>query len=449
MMKRKLVLIGAGSVSFTRSVIINLLEDTQREWTVALVDIEPVALEAAYKLCRKILREQGSGIELTKTVDRCEALPGADYVVTTIGVGGRVSWEQDVVIPRKYGIFQPVGDTAMPGGISRAMRMIPAMLAITRDVQRLCPQAKFFNYSNPMSTICRAVRKATGAEIVGLCHGVFMMEWYLADFVGKPREECTSLYAGINHLTYMYDFRHQGVDQFPAMHKKLAEIEAAGWDFSDITKPLPKDAAKILEFPFCWTVFRECGAFPAPGDYHVIEFYPERFPGGRIYGGTMGVDVPIRFEDFIEGGDREFDSMKEWAELEGKLPEEAYHVHVREKLLDMIDSMEGDKRAIFPVNVPNNGAVPNLPDHAILEIPAVAAHCGVCPIQLRNFPDHIAAMVAKQLAIIEVTVDAALQGNRNLFIEAIMLGGYIQDKTQVERMVDELIQAQKPYLPQF
>ena len=133
------------------------------------------------------------------STERRDVLPGADVVVTTIAVGGRRAWEADVLIPRKYGVFQPVGDTAMPGGISRAMRMIPAMVAIARDVQALCPNALFFNYANPMTANCLAIRRATGAEVIGLCHGTFGTERYLARFAGVPAERVTTLGVGLNH----------------------------------------------------------------------------------------------------------------------------------------------------------------------------------------------------------------------------------------------------------
>ena len=121
---------------------------------------------------------------MTATTDRRAVLNGADYVVTTIAVGGRAGWQRDIEIPRAYGIFQPVGDTALPGGISRAMRMIPQMIAIARDIAELCPDAVFFNYSNPMTAICRAIRKDTGVPVIGLCHGVHHVEGQIARFLG-------------------------------------------------------------------------------------------------------------------------------------------------------------------------------------------------------------------------------------------------------------------------
>ena len=115
----------------------------------------------------------GASIVLKTAVDRKAVLKGATVVVTTIGVGGRRAWEQDVFIPRKFGLYYPVGDTSGPGGTSRALRMVPAMVDIARDVLDLAPDALFINYANPMAVICRAVHKATGADMIGLCTGTW------------------------------------------------------------------------------------------------------------------------------------------------------------------------------------------------------------------------------------------------------------------------------------
>ena len=142
-------------------------------------------------------------------------------VVLTVGVGGRRAWEVDVEIPRAYGIYQPVGDSVLPGGISRAMRTIPVLVEIARDVQALCPDALFFNYSNPMTANCLAIRKATGLEVIGLCHGVFHVERQLAAFIGAPHQEVTTLYAGLNHLTFIFDLRWKGRDAWPIARARL------------------------------------------------------------------------------------------------------------------------------------------------------------------------------------------------------------------------------------
>ena len=152
MPRLKLVLIGAGSTVFTQRLVADIILAGEADlWELALVDIDPVTLDAVNKLVAKMLVAKNAQIPVVATTDRRDVLRGADFVVTTIAVGGRKGWQRDIEIPRRHGIFQPVGDTAMPGGISRAMRMIPQMIAIASDVADLCPDAHFFNYSNPMT----------------------------------------------------------------------------------------------------------------------------------------------------------------------------------------------------------------------------------------------------------------------------------------------------------
>ena len=160
--RQTVVLVGAGSVTFTQVLVADFARTCPPDGLrLALVDTNPDALEVIARLVRRMVALLGADIEVLASTERRDVLPGADAVVTTISVGGRRAWEQDVFIPRRYGVFQPVGDTAMPGGISRAARMIPALVAIARDVVALCPDALFFNYANPMSANFLAIRRAT------------------------------------------------------------------------------------------------------------------------------------------------------------------------------------------------------------------------------------------------------------------------------------------------
>ena len=228
MSRHKLVLIGAGSTVFTQRLVADIILAGEADaWELALVDIDPVTLKAVDRLVAKMLEAKGAAIPVTATTDRRAVLPGADYVVTTIAVGGRMGWQRDIEIPRQYGIFQPVGDTALPGGISRAMRMIPQMVAIARDVAELCPDAVFFNYSNPMTAICRAIRKETGVPVIGLCHGVHHVEGVIARFLGVAEGSISSFGIGLNHLTFLTRLFHDGADARPMIHARLAEQKAS------------------------------------------------------------------------------------------------------------------------------------------------------------------------------------------------------------------------------
>jgi alpha-galactosidase len=370
-------------------------------------------------------------------------------VVTTIGVGGRRAWEADVFIPRKYGIYQPVGDTAMPGGISRALRMIPAMIDIARDIGQLAPDALFFNYSNPMTANCWAVRKATGVPVVGLCHGTFHVTRQLAEFAGAPPAQVTSLFAGLNHLTFIFDLRHNGRDLWPDVRARLTH-EARTPDAQDVSDAPFGRGFRALDNPFSWSLFDTYGAYPSANDRHVVEFFPERFPGGRYYGKTLGLDV-FSFEKTIAAGDRIYAAMREQAlgqaPLDERIFERAEGEH--EQLLDILDSIWHDRCRLFAVNLPNRNAVPNLPADAVLELPAAATGSGLRAIQLTDFSDTTAAVLARKISSIRLTVEAALMGRRDLVVEALLADGAVSDPDTAAKMTEELLNAHRPYLNRF
>ncbi|UVI33312.1 family 4 glycosyl hydrolase [Paenibacillus spongiae] len=454
-MRKKLILIGAGSAMFTQGLVSDLIRYAKRngtKWHLGLVDPDPRAFDSIHKLSAKMIAAKEADIELSFSTERADILPGADYIAATVGVGGRRAWEQDVFIPRKYGIFQPVGDTAMPGGISRAMRMVPAMVDIARDAAKLCPDAFFFNYSNPMTVICRAISKATGTRAVGLCHGVHDSERHLAAFAGLDPARLTSYAVGVNHLTFLFDIRYDGKDARPILLEKYRELKREELENQNIGSSFAEMGGmpSTIGDPFAWELFERFNAYPAPGDRHITEFFPERFPQGQYYGKVLGKDA-YSFENVIEWGDSIYERMDRLGQSPDPLPAEffANEAGEHEQLIDIIDSIEHDGRRVYSANMTNNGSVPNLPGHAVLEMPCVATARGFMPMQTTDFPDTLAQLTAKPIAIAELTVDAALQGDRRLFEEAVLLGGYLTDRVQVERMVDELIAAHIAHLPQF
>lgn len=453
----KLVLIGAGSAMFTQGLVADLILSPQLgPYELALVDIDPAALDVAEKLSRQLIEQAGADVTLTASTDRRDVLPGADYVLTTIGVGGRRAWEQDVFIPRKYGIYQPVGDSVMPGGISRAMRMIPALVDIARDVKALCPDALFINYSNPMTANCWAIRRETGVNVIGLCHGAFRVERALAAIAGAPPDEVTSVAIGLNHLTFFTGLWHHGRDLMPTIREKVAAVlHDPAVNAPESGVPFPEAGNTFSDHaiganPFSWSLFEAYGGYPSANDRHTSEFFPERFPGGKYYGRTLGVDA-YSLEEVIAWGDNIYEDMRAQAQGEKPLNEKLLERRVgeHEQLLEIIASIQGDQRRIFYANLPNEGAVPNLPYDAILELPTVAMAGGMRPIHFDDFSGPLAAVLTRKIATVQLTVEAALTGSRELFTEALLSDGAVTDRTVAGQLRDELLEAHRRHLPQF
>jgi len=449
-----IVLIGAGSAMFTIGVVSDLIKSGLKT-RLALVDIDPDALEVAHKLTAKMIAARNAPIQLDASTDRRKVLKDAEVVITTIGVGGRRAWEQDVFIPRKYGVWMPVGDTAGPGGTSRAMRMIPAMVAIARDVLELAPESLFFNYANPMAPVCHAVRVATGAPVVGLCIGTWETVNYLAGALSADRGDLSFNVAGINHMTWFSDICLNGKDVMPALkehaHRVVAKTHLAVERADKGETPIPHTGSPFdssLEHPFSWQCLLWFDAFPAPLDRHVTEFFPQLFRDGSYYGKTLGMDE-FRFEDTIAAGDQIYGEMRSDALSEVPLTEAYFTRHggEHEQVVEIIQAIRDNQSKVFFASLPNTGQAPNLPVNAIVETPAVTDGRGIHPIQQASLPTAAAGALATRFAWVEAVTEAALEGSRDKFIQALILDGAAGSPDIAVRMADELIAAHQAYLP--
>ncbi len=440
MEKKKIVLIGAGSAMFTQGLVMDLIEhEWDVKWSLALCDIDPNILKPMERLVRKMLDQQHSDIELTASVDRCDVLPGADFVVSTIGVGGRRAWEQDVFIPRKYGIYQPVGDSVAPGGMSRSLRMIPALIAITEDIMRLCPNAYFFNYANPMTANCRAINKATGFPVVGLCHGVKNGQRRMAGYLGIDASKFQVYAAGLNHMVFAYDFRLDGKDARPLFDAKFAVDEAK-----------PNSTFALALGPLSRELYHRYGVLPVSDDRHYSEFTSAYFGKGAYFGRTLGIES-YSFEATIKGGDDIYDEVLALAASDQPLPDTFFSrlEGEHEELCNIIDCLMHDGRKAFYVNLPNRGVINGIADDTVVESLALCGGRGFIRTDCVDLSPALISIIAKHAMIDELIVEAALTGNRDCFIEAILQGGYLNDRDKIAQMADKMLEAQAEYLPQF
>lgn len=451
--RHTLVLVGAGSAVFTRGLLADLISARDLgDWEVRLVDVNEEALAKTTVLARKMVEARGMGehITVTGTADRREALPGADFVVACVGVGGRPAWQADHEICMRHGVYQPVGDSVMPGGVSRLIRTTPVLVDIARDVLELAPDAYFFNYSNPMTANVMAMAKYAGATgVVGLCHGMHHVQHHLAAFVGKPFEETSTLYAGINHLTFVYDFRWQGTDAWPLVRAKVDRELAEPFDPDDIGN-IFADGTRAWHNPFSWEIFRRYGAFPAAEDRHVTEFFPERWAKGGYYGKTLGVDA-FSVPEIMDWGENRYQSMVAQADGTVPLDESIFDRSSgeQEQLIAIVRSVLTDSREMFSCNVLNAGNMPGIPDDAAVEIPGVATARGIRPVAVPDLSAPLTAILNRRLSSVYLGVEAAMTGDRDLVVEAILADGAVTEPDAAARLADDLVTAQLEHLPRF
>jgi alpha-galactosidase len=334
-------------------------------------------------------------------------------------------------VPRRFGIHQSVGDTAMPGGISRALRQIPPLVEIAHDVAALAPDALFVNYANPMAPICLAIERATDADVLGLCSGLSATEAHVASLLGRDRESLQFRAAGINHLTWIVEARDGGRDVFPEIGTAIAA----------------RDDIRSAD-PFSWELFRAHRAIPAPLDRHVTEFYPGVGAAGGYFGRTLGVDA-FSFEETIAWGDRIHEEMR--AQAEGHMPLDT-EIGGGEPVeaIAIARALWGDAAPVAAsMNLQNSGQVPQLSAGAIVETTAAADASGLHPVASPDLPEPVAEVLRRHVESHVLTITAALNGDRDAFVEALLVDGNVTDHASAKVLADELIAAQRDHLPQF
>ncbi len=424
----KITFIGAGSVVFTKNLLGDILSFPElQDCTVSLHDIDPGRLDVAEQMALWTAQTLGAHPTIEASADRKRALAGSDYVINMIQVGGHAATLIDFEIPAKYGLKQTIGDTHSIGGIFRALRTIPVMIDLAHDMEAVCPGAILLNYTNPMSMLCWAVFKATSIPIVGLCHSVQHTTWQISQYAGVPYEEVTYLGAGINHVAWLLRFEHNGKDAYPLLRQALD----AG--------RIPADDLVRAE------LFRRLGYYVTESSEHNAEYSAHFIPHD---GEIERLNIPIN--EYVR---RSEDNLKEFEQIREKLMRgEAFEIERSAEYASLIiHSMETGQPRVIYGNVQNNGLIENLPEGCCVEVPCLVDRNGVQPTRIGMLPPQLAGMSRLHVAVQELTVRAALEGNRDYVYHAAMLDPLTAATLPLDRiwsMVDELIAAHGNCLPE-
>lgn len=442
----KIVIIGAGSTSFTPGLLADITASRLfSDATLALVDINPDSAETMAHYAERVARQRGVNLRVEHASDRREVLAGADFVTVTIAVGGVRAWERDVRIPEAHGIWQTVGDSVGPGGVFRALRHVPELVAIARDMEELCPDAWLFNYTNPLTALVRAVQKTSPIKCVGLCHGVMHTRDAIAHDLGIPAADLHVTVAGLNHLGWVVDMRHEGKDVYPRFRELVQ-----GW----LASP-PTDSGDPYEgFQEVSTRLMEIyGLYPSPGDRHVAEFFPyflrpKENGHGLRYGTQSGLDMTNRI---LSTRDERWDRIRDQAEGRTEIDRGLFdEAREGERVVAIMEAIvSGQPLQELAVNVRNDGVIRNLPREAVVEVPGVIDGRGMHGIAVGALPEGIANMLGARARQQELTVDAALSGDRTLALQALLADPLVPTVEAAEAMLEEALVAHARYLPRF
>jgi alpha-galactosidase len=364
-------------------------------------------------------------------------LQGADVVLCTILAGGTEVWRHDIEIPKKYGVDINIGDTRGPSGIFRALRTIPVMLSIVKDMERYCPGATLLNYTNPMAMLCRAMQRESFIRLTGLCHSVQGTAIMLACWIGAPYNEITYTCAGINHQAWYLKFEWNGKDAYPLIREAVKrpaiyrEEIVRNEMFLHLDYYVTESSGHNSEYNWWFRkrpdlIEKYCrhGTGWNPGEHaYILQEYQEKEQAWK-------------------------DEAKQWFAKETPIS----LGRGLEYAASIINALKGGEVFAFNGNVPNTGLIPNLPEQACVEVPVFVDKAGFHAVHVGPLPPQCAALTHLNASIEEMAVEAALNGDPRLVFQAIALDpltAAVLSLAEIKEMVNEMLRQNRDYLPQF
>lgn len=433
----KITFIGAGSTVFAKNVLGDaMLTPSLQSATIALYDIDEDRLQESELMLKNINKNSNEGrATIQSYYNRKEALRGADFVINAIQVGGyEPSTVIDFEIPKKYGLKQTIADTLGIGGIFRALRTIPVMLAFAREMEEVCPNALLLNYTNPMAMLTMAVSKGTNIKTVGLCHSVQVCVPDLFQNLGIQEDYDLNDFqwkiAGINHMAWLLEITHKGQDFYPVIKAKALE------------KPLPHNDAVRFE------LMRNFGYYITESSEHNAEYHPyfikSNYPELIERFGIPIDEYLSRCVAQISGWEKQRDDIVHNGQLT--------HTRSREYASYIMDAIVTGKPTMIAGNVMNTGLITNLPVDSCVEVPCLVDKNGIQPTYIGDLPTQLAALNRTNINVQQLTVEAALTLSKDKIYQAALMDPHTSSELSIDdirQLVDDLIEAHGNYLPKY
>lgn len=430
---RKIAIIGAGSIVFCKTLMLDImatkaLEDTE----FVLMAPSTTKTSQVKEYADRVIAKNGLKSKVSITTDRREALRDANFVICSFQIGGVAAFEMDYKIPFKYGVDQCIGDTLGPGGVFRALRSIPVILEVARDMEELCPNALLMNYVNPMAMICWALGE-TNVQFVGLCHGVQTTLDLISGYVGVPKQEIDYVSAGINHMGWFIKLEHQGQDLYPKLREKFEQPEY------------------YVNEKVRGEVFRHFGYFMTESTGHLSEYVPwfrknqkalDLYCDEPSFGGETG--AYYTWCDYVA---KKYQSENILSQESDELPPRSV-----EYCAYIIEALETGKTFKFNGNIRNNGMIANLPPECCAEGPVYADRTGLNRVVVGELPPQCAALNQTNINVQRLAVLAAKTGDPETVVQACALDpltSSVLTLKEIRDMVAEMLEAQREWLPQF
>jgi len=436
----KIAFIGAGSLEFTSQLARDVLTfPLLQDATICLMDINAERLEFSRRIVEKYIEAGNYPAKLKTTLNRKEALEGADVVLCTILSGSTDVWRYDIEIPEKYGIDINVGDTRGPSGIFRFLRTLPPMLEIVYDMEKYCPGAVLLNYTNPMAMLCGALQRSSKVTVTGLCHSVQGSAEMLAEWIGAPIDEISYTCGGINHMAWYLEYKWNGKDAYPLIHKAVTERQeiyneeivrnemflAFGYYVTESSGHNSEYNWWFRKRPDLIEKYCTHGTGWNPGEHaYILKEYLQTEVTWRVQVESQ-LEQPIKAEELERGS---------------------------EYASSIINALKGGEPYKFNGNVPNTCLITNLPEGACVEVPVLVDKAGIHPMHVGKLPPQCALMTNLSSSIEELAITSSLTGDPTMVFYAIAhdpLTASVLSLAEIRQMTNEMLEKNREYLPQF
>ncbi len=432
----KVVLLGGGSAYFEQAVAEIATEPCLEKVHFAFFDRNESLerMDMMRRIAERIVAKTSKGHSVSMSSDLGEALDGADYAICSIGVHRPdAAWHLiDVDVAERFGIIHTTGDTTGPGGLSHGLRIIPVIMGIVREMERRCPGAVILNHSNPMSPVCRAISKYSKLRAIGYCHNAYYDFRDIAALLGLPQWELEATIAGTIHCGWLLSLKHKGKDLYPELARRLDSMEVPQKDL------------------FAYELFKLTGVYPIGGSRHILEFYPH----SRVLQGRENLPYGQKWRRYMIKENllqRELnkDAHRLRDKADGKVDISVEREGSPEAMGHQIAALSQGPSITHFVNIPNNGAIPNLPPWAVVEVKAAIGGNEAAPVCAGELPVQCARWTLPQLYAHELTVDAAVERSREKAVMALASDPMIRDFHEARKVFDALVEAHGERLKDF
>lgn len=430
----KITFLGAGSTVFAKNVLGDcMFVDALDGFEFALFDIDEQRLRDSEQMLNNLKETLGKNLTIKAYTDRKESLRGAKYVINAIQVGGyKPSTVIDFEIPKKYGLRQTIADTVGIGGIFRNLRTIPVMLDFAKDMEEVCPDALFMNYTNPMAVLTGVMNRFTNIKTVGLCHSVQVCTKDLFEALGMDRTGVKEKIAGINHMAWLLEVSKDGVDLYPEIKRRARELQKT--KHGDMVR---------------FELMDKFGYYVTESSEHNAEYHPY-FIKSRYPELIERFNIPL--DEYPRRCEKQ---INDWVAMREDLVNNhsLNHVRSREYGSRIIEAIETDVPFKFGGNVLNTGRlISNLPEKACVEVPCIADRSGITPTYVGDLPEQLAALNRTNINTQLLTIEAAVTLKKEYIYQAALLDPHTAAELSMDDIIslcDDLIEAHGEWLPKF